>query len=91
MPSIFQGYGMKPEYHSHYTDKLWIRQLGFDSEWGIKIFQYPYHWPVGALSQGIKWLSHEADRSPSASSKVKNGGAIICTPSYIIMAWCLNN
>jgi hypothetical protein len=54
MPSIFQGYGMKPGYLSLYTYKLWIRQQEFDSEWGIKIFQYPYHWPLGALSQGVK-------------------------------------
>jgi hypothetical protein len=38
--------------------------------------QPPIQWVPGDLSSEVKLMGHEADRSPSASAEVKNGGAI---------------
>jgi hypothetical protein len=48
--------------------------------------QPPMKCALGPLSQGIKQLRHEADRSPPSSVVVKNGGAIH-TPHHI-SSWC---
>jgi hypothetical protein len=38
--------------------------------------QTPLPRVLGALSQGVKWLGHEADQTPPSSAVVKNDGAI---------------
>jgi hypothetical protein len=66
------------------------KESGFDSRQEQKRFfpfsvQYPdsllrplglLYVGNGAVSLGVKWLEPEADHSPPASAKVKNGGAI---------------
>jgi hypothetical protein len=89
---------MKPGYLSHYSDKLWIRQLRFDSEWEIKIFLYP---TVSKLALGHPIPLLLASGSSFPRGKVakpltfrrfqgQEWWIYISAPSYI-MAWCLNN
>jgi hypothetical protein len=50
--------------------------------WGT---HHPYQWAVGTLSLGVRQVGCEADHSPPATSKVKNGGAI--PPLPCTLSW----
>jgi hypothetical protein len=39
---------------------------------------------------GVKWLGHEADRTPSFNAEVKNVWSYTSTHSYMFMTWCLD-
>jgi hypothetical protein len=61
---------------------------GFDSWQGQEIFLFTAPCP-GELLLGIKQHGQEADHPPPSITEVKNSGAIIFTPPYILMLWCL--
>jgi len=42
--------------------------------------QHPIQWVEGAISLGLKQLSHEADHSPLSSAKVKDVWSYMSTP-----------
>jgi hypothetical protein len=78
---------------SWHTGGVWARQPGFDSQQRQEIFLYStasrlWFWTnqpsnpmgTGGYFPGVKRLRHEADHSPSFTTKVKNGGAILCSP-----------
>jgi hypothetical protein len=74
---------------SLYSDELWARQLGFNSQHGQEIFVFSTAsgLPLGPIQwvSGVKWLGHKADHTPASSAKVKNGGAILLLPH--ISSW----
>jgi hypothetical protein len=41
----------------------------------------------GALSLGVKWPRHEADRSPQSSAEVKSAWSYTSTPQYAFTSW----
>jgi hypothetical protein len=45
--------------------------------------QPPIQWVPGALSLGVKQLGHDADHTPPSSAKVKNGEAILHSPTHL--------
>jgi hypothetical protein len=47
-------------------------------------------WVPGFFSSEVKRLVHEADHSPSSSTKVKNAWSYTSTPPYICMTCCLD-
>jgi hypothetical protein len=54
--------------------------------------QPPTQQVPGAFSldgRGIKWPGHEADYSPSSSTKAKNVRSYTTIPPHIFMVWCL--
>jgi hypothetical protein len=75
---------------------VWItRGMGLHFQWGQIFFSSPLHperlWGSlifpssgqwGFLSQGLMWLRHEADHSPSSSAEVKNMWSYNSVPPY---------
>jgi hypothetical protein len=70
---------------SEYTDGLWARRPGFDSQQGqeISLFSTESRPALGTtqpvpevLSLAVKWPERESDRSPQPSVGVENGGVI---------------
>jgi hypothetical protein len=78
-----------------------VRVLGFNSWQGLGIFLFttefrtalgptwpPIQWVPGPVSLAVKWLWHEADRSPTSSAKVKECMELYLHSQYTFMAWC---
>jgi len=40
------------------------------------------------LSQGLKWLGHEANHSSPSATEVKDAWNYTSAPPYVFMAWC---
>jgi hypothetical protein len=57
----------------------------------LELLQPPIQWVLGILSEGLKWLGHEADHTlSSCSAEVKNKRTI-STPTHAVAVCTFHN